>query len=340
VRIRRGFRSALALLDARWVKRIVHPLRWAVPGLLIAYLAWRLTQLGWGAVWNARPGNIGFYAAVLLSFYVQPVADLVIYRGLLRSEAVPLMALLRKRYINSLFDYSGELYFFFWARKKLAIKSTLLFHAVKDTNVLSASAGLVMIWMSLLAVVASGGVKLPAFAADKMWTFLMLGSLPLVLLLALFIGGRRVTMLSRHQILVTFAIHLVRCVAQLTMEFLVWWLSGALPSVAVCLEFVALRVLVTRLPMVPSKDLVFVGIGIAAAGVLNISAPSVAAALVLMTAFSLVQNLLIVGLPWFLEQFQVRRLDRVVNPSSTTRQELAFLTLRYHSAARRGELKE
>jgi hypothetical protein len=159
----------------------------------------------------------------------------------------------------------------------------------------------------LLALVASGVMKLPAFLSTNSWMVVSIGSLPLVLCLALIVGGRRVTALSRSDIVTTFAIHLARSIAALSLEFALWWLSGALPSATVCLEFVALRLLVTRLPLVPNKELVFIGVGIAAAGLMDVSGPRVAAVLVIMTAFSLLQEFVLVGLPWLIEQFQIRR---------------------------------
>jgi len=164
---------------------------------------------------------------------------------------------LRKRDINNFLDYSGALYFS-WARRHLELKRGILFHAVKETNVLSS-------------------------------------------------GGRKVTMLGRGQILSTFGIRLVRCVTKLLPEFAIWCFSGARSSVAGRLQRIALRVSVTRLPLVPNKDLLFVGVGIAAAGVMDVSQPKVGAALVLMAALGMVKNIPFGGRPWFLEQFQFRR---------------------------------
>ncbi len=302
-----GFERAAAAWNARWGELALHMLRWGIPILLLAFLGYSLTQLGWVQVWKARPGALSFYLVLLLPFFVQPIADLIIYRNLLGvGRALPLSVLLRKRYMNSIMvDYSGEAYFFFWARKNLDLKKGVLLHAVKDTNVLSAGAGLAMVWLMLLTLVEGGVMKLPAFVPDHWWTIVAVGSLPLVLCLALIMGGRRVTALSRSAVVATFAIHLVRSIAALALEFLLWWLSGALPTAAVCLEFVALRLLITRLPLVPNKELIFVGVGIAAAGLLDVSAPKVAAVLVLMTAASLLQEFALVGLPWLYEQFQV-----------------------------------
>jgi hypothetical protein len=309
LQIWRGFECATARLNARWGNAALQVLRWGIPILLLAFLGYSLTHIGWDSVWDSRPGAPIFYLVLLLPFFVQPVADLIIYRNLLGvGRSLPLSVLLRKRYMNSIMlDYSGEAYLFFWARKNLDLKKGILLHAVKDTNVLSAGAGLAMVWLMLLALVFDGVMKLPAFLSVNSWTIVSIGSLPLVLCLALIVGGGRVTALSRGDVATTFAIHLARSITALALEFALWWLSGALPSATVCLEFVALRLLITRLPFVPNKELVFVGVGIAAAGLLDVSAPKVAAVLVLMTTVSLLQEFALVGLPWLFEQFQIRR---------------------------------
>ena len=305
----RDCQHVAARLNARWGKAASHVLRWGVPILLLAILGYSLTRLGWSHIWDARPRALSFYVILVFPFFVQPVADLIIYRNLLGvGRLLPFSIMLRKRYMNNVMvDYSGEAYFFLWARKNLDLKKGVLLHAVKDSNILSAGAGLTMVWLMLLALVASGVMKLPAFLTTNSWTIVAIGSLPLVLCLALIVGGRRVTALSRADIVTTFAIHLARSVTALSLEFALWWLSGALPSATVCLEFVALRLLITRLPLVPSKELVFVGVGIAAAGLMDVSASRVAAVLVIMTAFSLLLEFSLVGLPWLFEQFQVRR---------------------------------
>ena len=74
----------------------------------------------------------------------------------------------------------------------------------------------------------------------------------------------------------------------LGVEFGLWQLSGAMPSAVACLQFVALRLVVTRLPLVPNKDLVFVGAGIAAAALAKVSVTPVATVLVILAAADLI----------------------------------------------------
>lgn len=304
----RRAKAAAAGLDRRWGALARPLLRWGVPLLLLTLVTVALTRLGWGRIVASRPQSWLFYLVLALPFFVQPIADLLLYRNLLGvGRALPLTIFLRKRYMNTLMlDYSGEVYLFLWARKHLLVRDSLILHAVKDSSVLSAAAGLVVLWLMLLMLVAGHVVAIPALPIGR-WPLLLVGSVPLVLGLALFVGNRKLTALSRRQIVSTFTIHFARAVITLWLEYLIWWLSGALPSGADCLKFVALRLLLTRLPLVPSKDIVWVGVGMAAAGTMAVSAPKVAAVLVMMTAVGLVQDLIIVGLPWLVEQTNLRR---------------------------------
>jgi hypothetical protein len=215
---------------------------------------------------------------------------------------------LRKRFLNSaMFDYSGELYFYFWAQKKLTLTHQQLVHAIKDSNLLSGGAGLLMVWVVLLALLAGGGFQLPQVAMDHRWLDVLVGTVPLILCAALVLGHHKLTVLSRAQIAQTFAIHFLRSLSVLGVEFLMWEMSGALPTAIACLQFVALRLIVTRLPLVPNKDLVFVGAGIAAAGLVNVAITPVATVLVILAAADLLLGCTLIGLPWALEVFLLRR---------------------------------
>lgn len=297
---------------AEALRPVLGVLRWAVPLGLAGCLLYSLSRLGWAQVWAARPAGAMFYAVLLLPFFVQPLADLVIYRNLLSvGRQLPLTALLRKRFLNNIMlEYSGEAYFFLWARDHLSVPRRALLHAVKDSNVLSAGAGLVTVGLVLLALLSAGGAPLPALLTDNAWKLGFVTALPLVLCIALIALGRRVTSLTRRQIAVTFLLHLARSLSALSLEFLLWRLSGALPSMALCLQFVGLHLVVTRLPLVPRKDLLFVGLGVAAAGAIDADSPAVAAVLILLTATEQVLELIIVGVPWLMEN-RVRRIARL-----------------------------
>lgn len=298
----------VAKLETRLGRLAQNFVRWGIPLLLLALVGYGLTRIGWGRIFAARPASILFYFVLAVPFFVQPIGDLFVYRNLLGAgRLLPLSIFLRKRYMNTIMlDYSGEVYLFFWARKNLEVRDGFLLHAVKDSSVLSAAAGLVVLWLMFLVLLADHMIALPSLQLGK-WPLILIGSVPAVLGVALFVGNRKLTALTRGQIATTFSIHLTRCIVSLWLEYVIWWLSGALPTAGDCFKFVALRLLVTRLPLIPSKDLVFIGVAMAAAGTMAVSAPKVAAVLVLMAVIDKIEDLLVVGLPWLIQQMNFRR---------------------------------
>lgn len=289
-------------------RRAGQVLRWLIPIALLVIIGRRLTELGWHAIWVARPGNPVFYVLLVLQFLLQPFGDYFVYRNLWGAGHTPPMSVtLRKRVMNTfMLDYSGEVFFFLWAQEHLTLGPGMLVHGIKDSNVLSAGAGLAMLYLMTLVLLASGGLHIPAGISAHGWLYLLIGSVPLILCSVLVLGRRKLTALSAGQIAGTFLIHFTRAFLVLGVEFFLWQLSGALPSAVVSLQFVTLRLVVTRLPLIPNKDLVFVGAGIAAAGMAKVSVTPVATVLVILAAADLILALGFAGLPWLVEQLRGR----------------------------------
>ncbi len=292
------------LAASRWGRAGVQLLRWGIPVVLLAIIGRRLTELGWREIWIARPENPVFYFFLVLQFFLQPFGDYLVYRNLWGGENTPPMkVILRKRLLNTfMLDYSGEAFFYFWAQARLKLAPGMLVHGIKDSNLLSGGAGLAMVYVMLLALLASGGLKIPAALNAHGWLFAVIGSVPLILCAALVLGHRKLTALSRAQIAATFGIHFARSALVLAVEFGLWELSGALPTAVACLQFVALRLIVTRLPLVPNKDLIFVGAGIAAAGMTSLSVTPVATVLVILAAADLVLAAGVASFAWLLDR--------------------------------------
>jgi hypothetical protein len=294
----------LAAVKTRWIDPAAKVLRRVVPLLMIAYLAYAFTKLGWGRIWHSRPSSLLFYLLLPLCYFPPAIADFFVFRNLWGIEnAPPLMILQRKQFLNTnMFEYSGEGYFYFWARRNLELPIGSVIHAIKDSSVLSAGAGLAILWIVVIVLGAVGGSTVGKFIADHLVAFVLIAAIPLLLSLGLLIGGQRVTVLSRKQMAETFGIHFVRGTIGFGLELAAWWISGALGSIAVCFSFVALRFFVGRLPLLPRKDLLFMDLVLATVGVLKLSAPKIAAVFAMMIASDQIMGILIVGIPWLLER--------------------------------------
>ena len=295
----------LARLAASPAGRLgIQVLRWGIPLALLAIIGHRLTALGWREIWSARPLNPGFYLLLVLQFFLQPFGDYLVYRNLWgRANTPPMKVILRKRLMNTfMLDYSGEAFFYFWAQARLKLAPGMLVHGIKDSNLLSGGAGLAMVYVMLLALLAVGGLHVPATLNNNGWLYALAGSVPLILCAVLVLGRRKFTQLSSGQIATTFGIHFSRSALVLAVEFGLWELSGALPSAVACLQFVALRLVVTRLPLVPNKDLIFLGAGIAAAGMASLSVTPVATVLVILAAADLILAASVASFAWLLDR--------------------------------------
>jgi hypothetical protein len=295
---------ALMSAKTRWLRPVGRVLRRVAPLLLLIYLAYAFTQLGWTKIWSARPKFWLFYVLLPLEYFLPAISEKLIYRNLWgMKNAPPLTILLRKQFLNTnLFEYSGEGYFFLWARRNLKLTHSWLMHAIKDSNILSAGAALALLWIVVLVLGVTGGATIGQFVSRHLLAFVVIAAIPFVLTMGLIIGGQTVTVLSRRQMAETFLIHFLRCVIALAIEVVTWWSSGALPSFAACFSFVALRLFVSRLPLLPRKDLVFMGLALASVSLLKLDAPAIAAVFAIMLATDQIMGMLIVGVPWLLER--------------------------------------
>lgn len=285
-----------------------------MPLALAAVLIVQLSGIGWGAIWQSRPSSPIFYGLVVIAFFVQPFGDLIIYRRLWQaSERLRLSIFLRKRYLNAvMLDYSGEAYFFFWAKRYVDAPASTLLHTIKDSNILSATAGLATTILVVCALVVADGNRLLDYLAGHIPGAPLAAIavvLPLGLALALALGGRRITTTNRRQVLWIFSVHLSRSLIALGLECAIWISSAALPSVTHCLYVVALRVLVGRLPLLPHKDMIFAGAALTAAQLLELQADSIAAVLVLSTVIDNLMGFALVNIPWLLHRWT--RPDRL-----------------------------
>ena len=236
--------------------------RWAAPIISLAILAAVVAQLATfdlAGVWALFPTSIGFWLVFAAYYASAPLADWVIFRRLWAIPITGFFALVRKLIGNELLlGYVGELYFYSWARKR----STMVgapFGAVKDVAILSAVVGNVVTLVMLC-------LTYPFFR----WLHLgldnraLLLSIGVVLLtsLAAMLYRKKLFSLPRRDLLFIVIIHFARVV--LITGLAAWMWHIVLPSVLISMWLLlsTLRLLLSRLPFVPNKDVVFVGMAI------------------------------------------------------------------------------
>jgi len=154
--------------------------------------------------------------------------------------------------------YIGEVHFYSWARSRLKMVAAP-FGAVKDVAILSAVMGNVV----TLAVLAAAYPFLGALhigVAPK--TLVAAVAITLSSSLALLVLRGRVLTLGRRDLAFVAAAQLLRVMVTALLPALLWHL--AMPQIAIgwWILLAAIRLLLSRLPLLPNKDLVFAGVSV------------------------------------------------------------------------------
>lgn len=213
---------------------------------------------------RAAPDSPWFYMAFVLLYLSAPLGDLLIYRYLWR---VPWFggwaALNKKRIANDVvLGYSGEAYFYAWARTRASMVAAP-FGAVKDVSILSGIVSNGATLLLCLVALPLGYRLIPtAYVAPIVASLVVTLLIPAVLLLF----SRRIFSLPGRDRQVILAIHAIRLAVGTVLLAVAW--HYAMPSVPVGMWLLlsAGRLLVTRLPLLPNKDLVFASAAIMIVG--------------------------------------------------------------------------
>lgn len=263
--------------------------RWAGPVVSILILVVSLHQFRGLAVhnlWSLMPTGIAFWAAFLLYYGAGPISEWVIFRRLWRIPLEGFGALLRKLVSNEiLLGYLGEVYFYAWARRNAKI-TTAPFGALKDVTILSALVGnIITLAMVAFAIPIFNGLDLGA----RHWD--IIGSILFVLAtsFAVMLLRKRLFTLPRSELWRVSAIHLVRIVATTVLAAAMWHMLLPTVDLSWWLLLATLRQLVSRLPFLPNKDVVFASMTAFLIGAGN----EIASAMALMATLILAAHLLV-----------------------------------------------
>ena len=209
------------------------------------------------------PRTPTFWLVFAAAYLAQPVADFVIFRRLWRIPAAGFAALVRKFISNEvLLGYSGELYFYSWARRHSRIVGAP-FGAVKDVAILSALIGNAI----TLAMFCAAWPMLMRLhlGIEGRTLFTSIGVVLVSSLVVMVLRGRLFS-LPRAQLGFVAVVQLARVVGATALSALMW--SLVLPTVPLLywLMLATLRLLILRLPLVPNKEVVFAGAAVMMVG--------------------------------------------------------------------------
>jgi hypothetical protein len=227
--------------------------------LLLVVVAWQLRGLDFAKIQAMVPTSVGFWAAFAVYYLAPPLCEWVIYRRLWTIPVTGIGPLLRKLVSNELLlGYLGEAQFYAWARQRTAM-TTAPFGAIKDVTILSALTGNAVTLLLVIAV----WPQLPSTAIGVELKPVIL-SLLIVLFSSLVIlfFRRRLFSLAATDLRFITGVHALRIAINLSMAALMWHLVLPVVPFSLWMIMATVRMLISRLPLIPNKDIVFAGLAV------------------------------------------------------------------------------
>jgi hypothetical protein len=236
--------------------------RWLSQGislLLLAAVLYQFRSVSPSQLLRAVPAGPWFVPTLLALYLTLPVADWIIFRRLWGLPLAGFPVLVGKRISNELLlMYSGELYFYLWARQRTGLVAAP-FGAIKDVNILSALAGNVLtLGMLVFAYPYISQLQMGRYAGAAVASaaVMLTGSM---LVLAF---SRRLFTLTRPLLVWVTGVHLGRLVAGVLLCALSWRLAIPEAPIGVWIALATIRMLVARLPLIPNKELLFAAVAV------------------------------------------------------------------------------
>ena len=231
----------------------------AISLALLITIIWKMRDFGFANALATLPAHPLFWIAFTAYYLALPFSEWLIFRRLWNLPAGGFAALLRKLVSNEvLFGYSGEVQFYAWARGHAAIVASP-YGAIKDVSVLSAIAGNLITLMMLALAWPMIGTVAPQFHGQAVFAS---ASAIILMSMVIIVFKNRIFSLPSSKLRAIFVVHILRLLITTFLSGMMWHV--ALPQVPLIwlVLLATLQLLVTRLPFVPNKDMVFASLAI------------------------------------------------------------------------------
>ncbi len=292
------FRSERGKKLGVWFRRLLNT------GVFI-WLVYEISNVGWGNVWQSMPVQPLFYLIFFFLYFQLPFFEIIIYKINWEFDwkrSIPVF-LLKNIYNKDVLGYSGEVYFFMWAQKTLHYKKMDIFKIIKDNNIISSVASTLVAFSLLSVFFFSGQIKILDWIFQDTNNYLWGGLVVFFIIVFLVIKFRRfVISMPLNNAYKIFGIHAARLTVNLFLVVVMYDVVIPDTPMYVWFTFLSVEIILSRIPFLPNRDLIFAGLGIGLSEGLAVSASAIAAILLTRTVLGKVLNLSFFAFSSFLKE--------------------------------------
>lgn len=255
----------------------------AVYGVAIYILISQLIDIGLSSLLESIPTNPLVYIIALLLFFVLPISEYFGYSRFMKlelRESIPVFV--KKRIYNkNLINYLGEFDFFLWLTKRMPDKTKRqLFDIIKDNNIISSLASIVIVIVLLLFLVYHYDLAGSISPSGNLVFYVVIGVI-LFILVAVLSRKMRIYTLGLSDTIYLSNLHLSRMIISSGLQILQWYLAISNVSFYELFIFLAVQLVISRIPMLPGKDLFFISGSLALSNYIHIPTEQLAAIMIL-----------------------------------------------------------
>lgn len=249
-------------VDARPDRNLIGTIAgFVVAAGLVGYVMTQTARFDFGALRANLPHNPLFWLLIPAPMLVGPVIEWIILRKLWKLPVAGIVPLINKQASNEIvMGYAGDVQFYLWARKNAPLKGSP-FATLRDMSVLSALAGNITTLLLMLATYPA----LRALVSGPLMT-VAVAAIGIIVCssLAIMVAQRRLFVFSmtRRAIFAVFALNIVRIGLTLLFNAMLWAMLVPSISIATIVALSTVRMMLSRVPFVPGKEVVFGGIAL------------------------------------------------------------------------------
>lgn len=295
------FRTDSGKTLLKWIKRLINA------GVLV-WLVYELTEIGWREVWKSLPTQPLFYILFLGMFFQLPFFEVIIYRVTWAFNAVKSIPifLLKSVYNKDVLGYSGEVYFFLWARNTLDMGSTEIFKIIKDNNIISSIASTLFSLALLSVFLFTDQIKILEWIADQNQLYFYMGIVLVIIVVLLFIRFRHfVISMPLKTAYKIFSIQMFRLFLIQVFNLLMYYIVLPDTPLYIWFTYIAVEIILSRIPFLPNRDLIFTGMGITMAEGLMVSKSAIAGLMVARAVLGKISTLASFGISHLLKESDI-----------------------------------
>jgi len=260
-------------------KKIIKYLTYAAQALIVLIIGIQLTDIGWGRILNALPTTPWFYVLFLFIYFLLPLSEALAYKI---TWGIPywksLSIFIKKRIFNKdVMGYSGEIVLMQWASLHTQKKKKQIFKDVRDMNIISSAASTIIAFGLLGILFLTGQIKAldqliqRDFLSDTTFFEYVIAGVILLILIAVVAKFRKYLFSMPALISIkVFSIHSIRMIVLYAAQILQWHLVLPDISLEIWFTFLSVNIIISRIPIIPSQDLVATGTNIEIAKVLQV----------------------------------------------------------------------